>query len=195
MFTGSNVLFGAALGNVVRGVPLTHEGTFHLTFFTHFRTDGAVGLLDWYTLSMVPFCVLMLTAHGATYLTMRTEGVVHHRAKRITRVLWLATIPMFASISLLTGLLQPELLRGLVFRPIAWVPLSVTVVSVWALVSGLRRCHERRAFLGSIFLLFGLLTTGATVLFPVLLFSTMDAADQLTAFDCAAPSNLRIAAL
>lgn len=38
--------------------------------------------------------------------------------------------------------------------------------------------------------------TGAAVLFPVLLFSTMDAANRLTAFDCAAPlPNLRIAAL
>lgn len=201
VFTGSNVLlavlFGAALGNVVRGVPLTHDGTFHLTFFTNFfRTHGAVGLLDWYTLSMAGFCVLVLTAHGATYLTMRTEGAVHRRAERLARRLWLAAIPAFASISLLTGLLRPELLRGLVFRPIAWVPLSITTASVRALVSGLRRRQERRAFLGSTFLLFGLLMTGAAVLFPVLLFSTMDAADQLTAFDCAAPSpSLRIAAL
>lgn len=157
VFAGSNVLlavlFGAALGNVVRGVPLTPEGTFHLTFFTHFRTGGAVDLLDRYTLLMAPFCVLMLTAHGATYLTMRTEGAVHHWAQRLTRWLWLATIPAFTSISLLTGLLRPELLRGLVFRPVAWVPLSVTLVSVWALVSGLRWRLERRAFLGSTFLL------------------------------------------
>ena len=193
VFVGSNVLlavlFGAALGNVVRGVPLNHEGTFHLTFFTHFRTHGAVGLLDWYTLSMAPFCVLLLTAHGATYLTMKTEGAVHRRARRIARLLWVAAIPAFALVALLTGFLRPELLRGLVFRPVAWVPLLIAAGSGRALVIGLRDGRERQAFLASTFLLFGLLMTGAAVLFPVLLFSTNDPADQLTAYDCAAPAH------
>ena len=53
--------------------------------------------------------------------------------------------------------------------------------------TGLRGKHERRAFLGSTFLLSSLLMTGAAVLFPMLLFSTNDPADRLTAFDCAAP--------
>jgi cytochrome d ubiquinol oxidase subunit II len=157
------VLFGVALGNVVRGAPLTREGSFHLTFFTNvFHTRGTVGLLDWYTLSMASFCVLMLAAHGATYLVMKTEGEVHRRADGIARSLWVASIPAFGLISLLTGVLRPELLHGLI---------------------------HRRAFLGSTFLLFGLLMTGAVVLFPVLLFSTEKAEDQLTAFDCAAPAH------
>ena len=43
------ILFGVALGNVVRGVPrLTRDGTFYLTFFTDFRVRGQVGLLDWH---------------------------------------------------------------------------------------------------------------------------------------------------
>src|SRR5271165_1675267 len=70
------VLFGAALGNVARGVPLTADGTFYLPFFTNFGIHGNVGLLDWYTVPMALFCVLILTAHGATYLTMKTEGAV-----------------------------------------------------------------------------------------------------------------------
>ena len=144
------VLFGVALGNVVRGVPLTHEGNFHLTFFTNvFHTRGTVGLLDWYTLSMAAFCVLMLTAHGATYLVMRTEGEVHRRAASIACRLWLAAVPAFLFISLLTGLLRPELLHGLIFRPLAWVPLLICAASVRALVTGLREGRERRAFLGS----------------------------------------------
>jgi cytochrome d ubiquinol oxidase subunit II len=82
------VLFGAAAGNLVRGAPLKHDGTFHLAFFTNWRVHGNVGLLDWYTLSMALFCVLFLAAHGATYLTMRTEGTVHDRAAVIARRLW-----------------------------------------------------------------------------------------------------------
>lgn len=197
VFTVSNVLlavlFGVALGNIVRGVPLTEDRTFHLSFFTDFHTRGAVGLLDWYTLCMAPFCVLTLTAHGATYLVMRTEGAVRRRAARLARTLWLVAAPAFGVVSLLTWFLRPELLRGLVFHPAAWVPLLVTAAGAWALWTGLRWGHERRAFLGSTSLLFGLLIAGAAALFPVLLFSTLDTAHALTADDCAAPAgSLRV---
>lgn len=198
VFAGSNVLlavlFGVALGNVARGAPLAADGTFRLTFFTHFRTGGEVGLLDWYTLSMAALCVLLLTAHGATYLVWRTEGAVRRRARRIARTLWLAAGPAFVFVSALTGHLRPELLRGLVFRPAAWGPLAGCAASAWALTTGLREGHERRAFLGSTGLLFGLLMAGAAALFPVFLFSTLELAHPLTAYDCAAPADgLRLA--
>ena len=184
------VLFGAALGNVVRGVPLAPDGTFELAFFTNvFRTRGAVGLLDWYTLSMAAFCVLTIMAHGAVYLTLRTEGAVHDRAERLARRLWAAALPAFGLIGVLTLYLRPELLRALVSRPLAWVPLLAAAASACALVTGLRERRELRAFLGSTFLLGSLLLTGAAALFPVLLFSTLKPAEQLTAFNCAAPAH------
>ena len=188
------VLFGAASGNLVRGVPLNRNGTFYLAFFTDFRVRGNVGLLDWYTVSMALFCVLLLTAHGATYLTMKTEGAVHDRAAAIARRLWIAAIPAFLLITLLTWQVRPELFRGLIFRPLAWISLCICVASIIALLTGLRIGREHRALLGSTFLLFGLLMTGAASLYPVMLFSTIDPADQLTAPLCAASDqSLRIA--
>ena len=47
------VLFGAALGNVIRGVPLDASGSFTLALFTDFGVARrASGILDWYTLSV-----------------------------------------------------------------------------------------------------------------------------------------------
>jgi cytochrome bd ubiquinol oxidase subunit II len=181
------VLFGAALGNVARGVPLTAEGTFYLPFFTDFRIRGNVGLLDWYTLPMALFCVLILTSHGATYLTMKTEGVVHERAVKLARKLWLAVIPAFFVITLLTWYVRPELLQGIVFRPLAWLTLVICGASAYAIFTGIRQQRERLTLLGSTFLLFGLLMTGAAALFPVVLFSTTEPGRRLTAADCAAP--------
>ncbi len=40
------VLFGAAAGNLARGVPLASDGTFGMAFFTDFTPRGEVGLLD-----------------------------------------------------------------------------------------------------------------------------------------------------
>src|SRR5262249_39784986 len=40
------ILFGAAAGNLARGVPLDAQGNFSMAFFTNFRVRGSVGLLD-----------------------------------------------------------------------------------------------------------------------------------------------------
>jgi cytochrome d ubiquinol oxidase subunit II len=181
------VLFGAALGNIARGVPLTAEGTFYLPFFTNFGIRGNVGLLDWYTVPMALFCVLILTAHGATYLTMKTEGAVHERSAKLAGRLWLAVIPAFLLITLLTWAVRPELLQGILFRPVAWLTLVICGASGYAIFAGVSQQRERLALVGSSFLLFGLLATGAAALFPVMLFSTTDPARRLTAADCAAP--------
>ena len=43
------LVLGAALGNVLRGVPLGPDGWFHVPFFTDWRTGPRPGVLDWYT--------------------------------------------------------------------------------------------------------------------------------------------------
>jgi hypothetical protein len=47
-----DLIFGAAAGNLARGVPLDARGNFSMAFFTDFKVRGYVGLLDWYTVSM-----------------------------------------------------------------------------------------------------------------------------------------------
>ena len=183
------ILFGAALGNAVRGVPLKTDGTFYLTFFTNFHVTGEVGLLDWYTLSVALFFALVLAAHGATYLAMRTEGPVNARAAAVARRLWIAAVPAFGVISFLTSRVRPELFREISTRPVAWLTLAIALVGAAVLVSGLRHRRETRALLGSSFFLFGLIMTGAAALFPVLFFSTVNPAQQLTAAECAAPGH------
>lgn len=189
------IVFGAALGNVVRGVPLHADHTFHMAFFTDFRTRGDVGLLDWYTLAVAVFAALVLTAHGATYLAHKTEGPVHDRAARAARALWIAAAPGFLVVSFLTARVRPELFSGLFTRPLAWLGSAACLVCAAALAHGLVRADDRRAFLGSTFLVQGVLATGAAALYPVMLFSTLDPADRLVAQAAAAPHEGMVAAL
>src|SRR5437660_10940539 len=58
------ILFGAAAGNVARGVPLDAQGDFSMAFFTNFNVRGHVGLLDWYTVSIAIPAVAMPGAQG-----------------------------------------------------------------------------------------------------------------------------------
>src|SRR5262245_49931068 len=103
------ILFGTAAGNLARGVPLAADGTFSMAFFTNFTPRGHVGLLDWYTVSVALFAAVALAAPGATFLTLKTEGVVHDRSAGYARVLWVAAALMLPVIYVASGVVSLEL--------------------------------------------------------------------------------------
>ena len=190
------VLFGAAAGNVARGVPLDARGEFAMAFFTDFGVRGQVGLLDWYTLSVALFAVVVLAAHGATYLVLRTEGPVHDRSARWAFRLWMAAAPLFIVVSIESWVVRPELGPRAVANPLCWIAAAAVAVATIALVSGISRGRELRAFVGSNALLIALLAGGGAAVFPVMLHSTLAPEHALTAYDVAAsPSSLRLASL
>ena len=194
VFVSSNfllaILFGAAAGNLARGVPLDANGNFSMAFFTDFGVRGYVGLLDWYTVSIAIFAAVILAAHGATYLTLKTEGPVHDRSAAWAKYLWAASAPLFLAISVESWeVVRPDLVGHAIHNPFCWLGLLIVVVSVIALASGISAHRETRAFVGSNALLVGLLVTGAAAIFPVMLYSTLAPENSLTAYAVAASRN------
>src|SRR2546427_9131782 len=143
------ILFGAAAGNLARGVPLDTQGDFSMAFFTDFRVRGYVGLLDWYTVSIAIFAAVILAAHGATYLMLKTEGLVHDRSATWAKYLWTAVAPLFLAISVESWLVRPDLPGHAIDNPFCWLGLLVIIVSTITLISGLRYGRDRRAFICS----------------------------------------------
>jgi cytochrome d ubiquinol oxidase subunit II len=185
------ILFGAAAGNVARGVPVDAQGNFSMAFFTNFNVRGHVGLLDWYTVSIAILATVVLAAHGATYLTLKTEGPVHDRSEKFGKYLWIATVPLLFLILVESRIVRPDLPGRAWSNPFWWLGLIITVVSIICLVSGLTGRRERRAFLASNFLIVGLLATGAAAIFPVMLHSTLAPENSLTAYAVASsPTTL-----
>jgi cytochrome bd ubiquinol oxidase subunit II len=176
------ILFGAAAGNLARGVPLDADGNFSMAFFTNFGVRGYVGLLDWYTISIAIFAAVILAAHGGTYLMLKTEGPVHDRSATWAKYLWAAAAPLFLAISIESWVVRPDLPGHAIHNPFCWLGLLVVIVSTIMLISGLSTRQEMRAFVGSNFLLVGLLATGAAVIFPVMLYSTLASENSLTAY-------------
>jgi cytochrome d ubiquinol oxidase subunit II len=170
------ILFGAAAGNLARGVPLDANGDFSMAFFTNFNVRGQVGLLDWYTVSVAIFAIVLLAAHGATYLVLKTEGPVHDRSATYARYLWIAVVPLFFAISLESWVVRPELPGAAIYNPLCWLGILIVIVATATLISGLRTGRESRAFL---------ITRGAAI-FPVMLYSTLSSQDSLTAYAVAA---------
>ncbi len=183
------ILFGAAAGNVARGVPLNTDGNFSMAFFTDFNVRGHVGLLDWYTVSVAVLAVVMLAAHGATYLTLKTEGPVHDRCERWAKYLWIAVVPLLLVVLVESRIVRPDLPGRALSNPFWWIGLVVVATSTITLISGLATRRELRAFVGSNFLIVGLLATGAAAIFPVMLNSTLAPENSLTAYAVASSST------
>src|SRR6266487_722495 len=179
---------------ILRGVSLDAQGNFSMAFFTDFNVRGHVGLLDWYTVSVAVFTAVMLAAHGATYLTLKTEGSVHDRCEKWAKYLWIAVVPLLLIILVESRIVRPDLPGRAWTNPFWWLGLIVIIASTITLISGLTSRRELRAFIGSNFVIFGLLATGAAAIFPVMLHSTLAPENSLTAYAVAAgPMSLRLA--
>src|SRR5439155_15673426 len=68
------IFYGAALANVIRGVPLGEDGYFFLPLWTNWRVGPAPGILDWYTVIGALVALVAMSLHGALYLAVKIEG-------------------------------------------------------------------------------------------------------------------------
>ncbi len=197
-FSGASLLlavfFGAALGNLLRGLPLDAEGWFSLALFTDFSARPPVGILDWYTVAVGAFALVALVMHGAAFLAWKTDGPVEERSR-----LWLgraavAVAVLWAPITLLTGMLHPTLFRSFAGRAPAWLALALAVAGMAGVFAGHARGRERWAFIGSSAFLGGLLAATAASVYPVILRAVGADALSLTARGAASdPEGLRAA--
>jgi cytochrome d ubiquinol oxidase subunit II len=175
------ILFGVAIGNVIRGLPLTADGWFELTFFTDFSARPPVGILDWYTVLTGVFALVAIAGHGAAFLAWRTEGPVHQRAVRLTRSVFVALAVLWPVVTWATHAVNPELLPALPGRPLGWLGLLAAVAGLVAVFVAFARGQALVAFLGSCAWLGGMLVATASCLFPVLLRAVPDPALSITA--------------
>lgn len=86
-----SLVFGVAIGNVLKGVPFSFDD-----FMVIENKISFFGLFTPFTLLCGLLSVTMLTTHGATYLAIKTEGEIFRRVKRVLIFLPFITILLFA---------------------------------------------------------------------------------------------------
>src|SRR6202165_1940929 len=102
------VFFGAALGNVVGGVPLDASGFFCEPLWTNFRLGDETGILDWYTILVGVLALLALVMHGGIWVQMKTSGEVHARAGKLAGRAWWGVVALTALVTAVTFRIQPQ---------------------------------------------------------------------------------------
>jgi len=186
------VLLGAALGNVIRGVPLDATGYFNIPLFTNFSTQNPVGILDWYTVLIGVFALVTITAHGSLFLAWKTEGPVQTRSLAAARPLWILVLVLWIVATVATRSVNPGLYTNFVHSPtaaLAWLFFVVYVAGLAAVFTGLAKGKHLLAFIGSGAFILGILATTAACVWPVMLGSTLNPGDSLTAHNASVATS------
>jgi len=185
LFMGSVIpalLFGAAFGNIFRGLPIDSEG-YH---------GSLLGLLNPYGLWTGVLFVVLFVVHGALWLALKTDGELGKRALRWAQRAWYLLLAA-AGVFLVWTALATELLENYLARPYWFIVPLLAVGSIFMIRIAAARKNALTAFLSSCATIVLVTFTGMIGLYPNLIPSRLDPASNLTIFNSSSsPYTLRI---
>ncbi|MDE3039355.1 MAG: cytochrome d ubiquinol oxidase subunit II [Nitrospirota bacterium] len=180
------IVFGAALGNLIRGVPLNPEGYFFVALWTDFTPGPEPGILDWFTLLMGLASAAILMLHGANYLAMKTDGDLYLRAAASAkRTGWIAIV-LTCIAMLASPFVQPALRLNYTAHPLGYLFTVTGALALIATVVFRRWQHDVAAFATSSLFILAMLGNVAWGCYPNLLIATTNPASSLTIFNATA---------
>ncbi|HTV05918.1 MAG TPA: cytochrome d ubiquinol oxidase subunit II [Acidobacteriaceae bacterium] len=174
------IFYGAALANVIRGVPIGTDSYFFLPLWTNWRVGPHPGILDWYTLIGGVVALVALAVHGALYLAVKAQGDLEERALRCSQIGWVALCVVTAISLVATIAVRPSMLDNYKTYPIAFAIPVLVVLSLIAIKVFAVKKRAFAAFLCSSLYLVMMLVGAAAGLYPVLLPSSISAANDIT---------------
>jgi cytochrome d ubiquinol oxidase subunit II len=174
------IFYGAALANVIRGVPLQADGYFFLPLWTNWKPGPSPGILDWYTVIGGVLALVALTLHGAIWITIKVSGDLAARARRVVKPLWTALV-ILTGISLFATIqVRPESLKNYTAYPFTFIIPVGVIASLIALLLWNHKAQPVKAFAASGLYLFFMLAGACWGLYPTLLPATTGADRNIT---------------
>jgi cytochrome d ubiquinol oxidase subunit II len=174
IFVGSllpALLFGVAFANIVRGVPIDAKMTY---------VGGFWNLLNWYALLGGLTSLVVFTLHGAIYLSLKTEGGLLEKSRKIAWRLWPVAVVIVLAF-LVATYIETDLLDQVGINP-GIIPIGAGI-SVLLVGYFLRRRLEGWAF-GMTFLTIALwVATIFRILYPRVMVSSLDPSYSLTIYN------------
>jgi cytochrome d ubiquinol oxidase subunit II len=187
------VFFGAALANVIRGVPIGPDGYFYLPLWTNWRVGPSPGILDWYTVIGGIMAVVALALHGALYLWLKTEGPIESRSQAAGRALWWVVVAGTILSIPATVFARPSSLQNYHRYPAAMLAPAFVVISLVIIALAIRSNRPLLAFLASCAYLCAMFCGATAGLYPALLPATSGADRDITiARALAGPHTIRV---
>jgi cytochrome d ubiquinol oxidase subunit II len=163
------IFFGAAIGNVVRGVPLNSDGYFFEALWTNFRVGTNPGILDWYTVLTGLLALVTLTVHGSHYIALKTEGEINARARRVAMFGWMMLVLLTALSLVATISVRPQILDNFRIHFWGWIIPALVFGSLVAMPVCERKGRDLAAFVASSAYIVSMLGGAAFAMYPNLL--------------------------
>ncbi len=163
------IFFGAALANVIRGVPIGADSYFFLPLWTNWRVGPNPGILDWYTVIGGVVALIALAVHGALWIVLKAPGELEARARRAVTPLWIALLAITLISLPATIAVRPSALDNYKAHPILFlIPALVVATAHRHPELHADRRKPLAAFLSSCLYLVFMLVGAAAGLYPTL---------------------------
>jgi cytochrome bd ubiquinol oxidase subunit II len=183
LFAGASILlavfFGAALGNVIRGVPLNAEGYFFEPLWTTFTVTDNPGILDWYTVLCGVVALVALALHGAAYLAGKTEDEMQSRARKIVGTFWYLLVLITLLSFFATFYIRPNIMGNFYKYPVGWLIPAAVGAALFGIKYFNSKESDWKAFFSSVLYLVGMLVGAVFAVYPNVL-PAMNSAYSLT---------------
>jgi cytochrome d ubiquinol oxidase subunit II len=181
--TGAALVWGVGLASLVHGLPIDSDGEYAGTFWDLFTP---------YTVFAGVTVVLLFAFHGATFLTLRTLGDLHDRARHAARRLAIPAVVLAAAFLVWTVAVAMDRNDKDLFPPV--LPAAVGIVALALAVVVLYAGQSGRAFAMTALATVSLVATLFVSLYPRVMVSSPNFENSLTV-DGAASSHYALAVM
>lgn len=162
------LLYGVAIGNIMKGLPIELvDGKIvsHITFLE---------LLNPYALLIGLTGFSMFVMHGAIYLTLKTEGAHQERMIKSANGWWITFVSLYVISTIVTLFVAPYLFQGIMKNPLFWILFIILLGSIIYIPVGIKANRFGWAFLSSSVSIASVIGLFALSLYPRLVPSSID---------------------
>lgn len=165
---GPALLYGVAVGNIMRGLPIEFvdgEIISHITF---------IGLLNPYALLIGLTGFAMFVMHGAIYLTMKTDGSHQERMVKWANGWWIAFVALYVLSTIYTMFEASYLFKEVLKNVLFYAVFILLLISIIYIPISLKSKKFGRAFIASSVMIASVVGLFALSLYPKLVPSSTD---------------------
>jgi len=184
IFVGSLVpalLWGVTIANLMRGVPIEADLNYY---------GGLIPLLNPYSLFGGLVFLSLFIIHGASFLGIKLEGEIKQRAKDLGGKVWILAVVLTVAFLVWTYL-STDILNNPGFD--GMIPAILAAVALLAYGWFLRKGREGLTFISGALVIVSVTVMVFSGLFPRLMISTLDTANNLTIYNASAsPYALKV---
>jgi cytochrome d ubiquinol oxidase subunit II len=172
----ATLLFGVAVGNVIRGVPITAAGEY----------DGTlVAQLNPYALLVGALTVTLFAMHGTIFLYLKTDGELQLRAQRWMWRNFGLFLVVFMLATMYTLVAVPEAVAHFERLPLLWIIPVLNVLAIANIPRAIYNGNPGHAFFSSVCSIVALVFLLGAALYPNLVPSSPNPEHGLTIYNAA----------